>query len=74
MISPTSAGGDSITMSTLADKAQRGSQLTIVEQGIVVTNAAKILSSNFGPQPAEFRISPVPLPENVRGVLAAFSL
>jgi hypothetical protein len=74
MISPTSSGGDAIVMAALAEKTQRGTRLTLAEQGIVVSNAAKIISSNFGPQPAEFRVSPVPLPENVKGILAAFSL
>jgi hypothetical protein len=61
-------------MALIADKAQRGSRLTLTEQNIVMSNAAQIYSSSFGPMPADMRLSPAPLPENVKGVLASFSL
>jgi len=74
MISPTSATGPAITMSVLADKASQGFRLTHPEQLIVMTNAAQIFSSSFGPMPADMRIRAVQLPENVKGVLASFAL
>jgi hypothetical protein len=61
-------------MSVLADKAQRGARLTATEQSIVMSNAAQIYSNSFGPMPADMRLSPTPLPENVKGILASFSL
>jgi hypothetical protein len=61
-------------MSVLADKAHRGARLTDAEQSIVMSNAAQIYSSSFGPMPADMRLSPMPLPENVKGILASFSL
>jgi hypothetical protein len=74
MLTPTSSGGDAITMTVLADKVARGGRLTASDQGLVITNAARVYSGQFGPSPADMRISPNPLPENVKGVLASFSL
>jgi len=74
MITPMSATGPSITMSVLADKAARGMRLTEPENIIVMSNAAQIFSSSFGPMPADMRLRPVQLPENVKGILASFSL
>jgi len=74
MISPSSAAGASIVMSTLADKMGRGIQLTNAEQNLVMVNAANIFSSSFGPMPSEMRFSPMQLPENVKGILASFSM
>ena len=74
MISLTSPSGAAITMSVIADKAQRGIRLTDTEQNIVMTNAAQIYSRSFGPMPADMHLSPVQLPENVKGILASFSL
>ena len=74
MISPTSSTGASITMDVLADKMQRGIRLTDAEQNIVMTNAAQIYSRSFGPMPADMRLMPMQLPENVKGILASFSL
>jgi len=61
-------------MSILADKVGRGIHLTDAEQNIVMTNASDIYSSSFGPKPAEMRMTPMQLPENVKGILASFSL
>jgi hypothetical protein len=61
-------------MSVLADKAARGMKLTNTEDIIVMSNAAQIFSSSFGPMPADMRLRPVQLPENVKGVLASFAL
>jgi len=61
-------------MAVLADKVRRGSRLTDAEQNIVITNAAQIYSSSFGPMPAEMQLTPMQLPENVKGILASFSL
>ena len=74
MISPTSPTGAAITMAVLADKVQRGSRLTDAEQSLVMTNAAQIYSRSFGPMPADMRLMPMLLPENVKGILASFSL
>ena len=74
MIRPMSASGASITMSVIADKAQRGIRLTHAEQNIVMSNSAQIYSNSFGPMPGDMHLSPAPLPENVKGVLASFSL
>ena len=74
MISPSSPTGAAITMSILADKAGRGAMLTNAEQNIVMTNAAQIFSSSFGPMPSEMHLTPMQLPENVKGILASFSL
>ena len=74
MISPSSPTGAAITMSVIADKVQRGSRLTDAEQGIIMSNVARIYSSSYGPMPADMRLSPAPLPENVKGILASFSL
>jgi hypothetical protein len=74
MISPTSSSGGAITMSVLADKAQRGIRLTDAEQNIVMTNSAQIYSSSFGPMPADMRLLPMQLPENVKGILSSFAL
>ncbi len=61
-------------MAVLADKVAQGGRLTMAEQGIVITNAAKVYSSMFGPSVEDFRLKPMPLPENIKGVLASFSL
>jgi len=74
MISPSSPTGAAIVMDTIADKAQRGGRLTDTEKSIAMSNAAQIYSSSFGPMPADMRLPPTPLPENVKGVLATFSL
>ena len=74
MISPMSPSGGAITMAVLADKVQRGIRLTDTEQNIAMANAAQIYSSSFGPTPAEMRLTPMQLPENVKGILASFSL
>ncbi|MCL2124121.1 MAG: hypothetical protein FWH34_08505 [Desulfovibrionaceae bacterium] len=74
MITPSSPTGAAIIMATIADKAQRGSRLTATEQSIAMSNAAQIYSSSFGPMPADMRLSPAQLPENVKGILASFSL
>lgn len=74
MLSPTSASGIAITMNVLADKVSRGNALTMSENGIVVTGAAKIYADSFGPSMGEMRLNPQPLPENVKGVLTDFAL
>ena len=74
MISPMSASGAAITMAVLADKVGRGIRLTDAEQNVVMSNATQIYSSSFGPMPADMRLSPMQLPENVKGVLTSFSL
>ena len=74
MISPSSPTGAAITMSTLADKMGRGIQLTNAEQNLVMVNSAQIHASTFGPMPADMRFSPMQLPENVKGILASFSM
>ena len=74
MITPSAPSGASITMSVLADKMSRGIRLTNAEQNIVMSNAAQIFSSAFGPMPADMRLIPMQLPENVKGILASFSL
>ena len=74
MITPMSSTGAAITMSSLADKMSRGIRLTNAEQNIVMSNAAQIFSSSFGPMPADMRLTPMQLPENVKGILASFSL
>jgi hypothetical protein len=74
MISPMSDTGAAITMAVLADKMGRGLQLTNTEQNIAMSNAAQIFSSSFGPMPADMRLRPMQLPENVKGILASFSL
>ena len=74
MISPSSPSGAAITMSILADKADRGSRLTNAEQNLVMTNSAQIYASSFGPMPSDMRLLPMQLPENVKGILASFSL
>ena len=74
MITPTSSTGAAIIMSSLGDKASRGVRLTYAEEGIVMFNTAQIFSSTFGPGPADMRLNPVQLPENVKGILASFSL
>jgi hypothetical protein len=61
-------------MSVLADKMGRGLQLTNTEQNVVMINAGDIFSSSFGPKPADMRMKPMQLPENVKGILASFSL
>jgi len=60
-------------MAVLADKAARGS-LTNAEMNIVMTNSAQIYDSSLGPTPADMRPHPVQLPENVKGILATYSL
>ena len=74
MISPMSSSGAAITMAVLADKVQRGTRLTDAELNIAITNAAQIYSGAFGPMPEELRLLPMQLPENVKGILASFSL
>ena len=74
MISPMSAAGSAITMSVLADKAERGMRLTNVEQNLVMVNALRIFSGSFGPIPEDMPLTPMLLPENVKGILASFSL
>jgi hypothetical protein len=61
-------------MSTIADKMGRGSQLTNAEQNLVMVNSAQIYSGMFGPMPADMHLTPMQLPENVKGILASFSL
>ena len=74
MIMPMSPSGASITMSSLADKMSRGIRLTNAEQNIAMSNASQIYSSMFGPMPSDMRLIPMQLPENVKGILASFSL
>jgi len=74
MITPMSATGPAIVMSVLADKASQGFRLTSTEDLIVMYDAAQIFASSMGPLPADMRIRPVQLPENVKGILASFSL
>ena len=74
MITPSSPSGAAITMAVLADKVGRGSRLTHAEQNIASSNAAQIYSSMFGPMPSDMRLLPMQLPENVKGILASFSL
>jgi len=74
MITPTSPTGAAITMNSLADKTSRGMRLTNAEQNIVMSNASSIASSAFGPKPSEMHLTPMQLPENVKGILASFSL
>ena len=74
MITPTSPSGAAITMSVLADKLGRGMRLTNTEQNIIMVNAAQIYSNSFGPMPSDMHLTPMQLPENVKGILASFSL
>jgi len=74
MLTRTSPTGAAIVMGTIADKAQRGARLTDTEKSIAMSNSAQIYSSEFGPMPADMRLPSTPLPENVKGILASFSL
>ena len=74
MITPMSASGPAVTMAVLADKVSRGLNLTNTEMNIVMSNSAQIYSSSFGPMPADMHLRPMQLPENVKGILASFSL
>jgi hypothetical protein len=61
-------------MELLADKAKRGGRMTDAELSIVMSTASRIYASSFGPMPADMRLMPMQLPENVKGILASFSL
>ena len=74
MISPMSPSGAAITMAGLADKVQRGVRLTASDQSVIMSNAAQIHASSFGPMPADMRLTPVQLPEHIKGILASFAL
>jgi hypothetical protein len=74
MAASTSAAGSDVTMVVLADKMSRGTRLTHVDQSLVISNAAKIFAHSFGPMPEDLRLPEIQIPENVRGVLANYSL
>ncbi|MDR0239252.1 MAG: hypothetical protein LBI88_03340 [Deltaproteobacteria bacterium] len=74
MITPNAPTGGAINMDLLADKMRRGSRFTDAEQSIVMSTASQIYASALGPGPADMRLTPVQLPENVKGILARFSL
>jgi hypothetical protein len=69
-----SAAGPDVNMTVLADKVSRGTRLTYTDQGLVISNAARIMTAAFGPMPENMPMQEIRIPENVRGVLANFSL
>jgi hypothetical protein len=74
MASSTSAAGPDVSMAVIADKVARGTRLTHVDQSLVISNASKIFAHSFGPMPEDVHLPSVQIPENVRGILANFSL
>jgi len=69
-----SASGSAFTMADIANKITRGARLSIAEQHLAISNSANLHARSFGPMPGDVRLPNIPLPENVKGVLARFAL
>ena len=69
-----SASGSAFTMAGIADKMKRGARLTVAEQNLAISNAANLSARSFGPMPGDVRLPNIPIPENVKGILAHFAL
>jgi hypothetical protein len=74
MVSRYGPTGADSTRAVLADKLSTGTRLTYAEEGIVMLNAADVISASFGPKPSEMSLTPMTLPEHVKGILTNFSL
>ncbi|MDR2743695.1 MAG: hypothetical protein LBB66_00595 [Desulfovibrio sp.] len=65
--------GTNIVLGMLGRKLGGGQELTMAETLMAFTEMAKTRMNNYGPSPANMRLKPVPLPEDVRGVLANYT-
>jgi hypothetical protein len=68
-----SAAGAAFTMAEITDKMKRDARLTVAEQHLAISNAANLSVRSFGPMPEDVRVPNIPIPENVKGVLANFA-
>ncbi len=58
---------------TLGRKMSSGLELTLAEDLMARTAAARYQRGNYGPGPAEMQVSRLELPESVKGLLASFA-
>ena len=58
---------------TLGRKVSAGRELTLAEDLMARTAAARFLRGNYGPGPAEMQVSRLELPESVKGLLASYA-
>ncbi|MDR1660719.1 MAG: hypothetical protein LBR94_10385 [Desulfovibrio sp.] len=65
--------GANIVLGMLGRKLAGGQELTMAETLMAFTEMAKTRMNYYGPSPANMQIKPVPLPEDVRGVLANYT-
>ncbi|MDR3357415.1 MAG: hypothetical protein LBN96_00850 [Desulfovibrio sp.] len=62
-----------IVLGMLGRKLGSGQELTMAETLMAFTEMAKTRMNYYGPSPANMRLKPPPLPEDVRGVLANYT-
>jgi hypothetical protein len=65
--------GTDIVLGMLGRKLAGGQELTMAETLMAFTEMAKTRMNYYGPSPANMQLKPVPLPEDVRGILANYS-
>ncbi|MDR2574694.1 MAG: hypothetical protein LBC94_10235 [Desulfovibrio sp.] len=62
-----------IVLGMLGRKVAAGQELTMAETLMAFTEMAKTRMDSYGPSPANMQIKLMPLPEDVRGVLANYT-
>ncbi|MDR2055923.1 MAG: hypothetical protein LBQ10_08675 [Desulfovibrio sp.] len=65
--------GTNIVLGMLGRKLAGGQELTMAETLMAFTEMAKTRMDYYGPSPANMRVKPSPLPEDVRGMLANYA-
>lgn len=63
--------GNENMLKTLGRKLSIGQELTLAEDLMARTAAARYLRGNYGPSPAEMEVSRPELPESVKGLLVS---
>lgn len=69
---PTVSANENM-LHTLGRKISAGRELTLAEDLMARTAAARFLRGNYGPGPAEMQVSRLELPESVKGLLASYA-
>lgn len=70
-VSPLSLSENILTV--LGNKVATGQELTMSERLMALSASGAIVASKYGPGPAEMVLTPPPLPEDVRGLLANYA-
>lgn len=70
---PEPLSGAQIVMQDLGRLQNSGIPLTLTEQTMAMSAYAALDADRFGPGPANMKLAPMSLPENIKGAIANYA-